>query len=621
MSKSLARAIAAVGFMGVLAGVVAGAPFQAVNQMPAGYWNLDDTASPAVDAIAGANGTWNGNPVRVTTALPAFSYGNKSALQFSTSAGVDQYVEMPNTPVLDAIQNDTYSISAWCKPLSKPPGSGSANDAGYGFVLKDGYSEGIMYDANQHFEFQHWLTGNVWSGTGGWGATTPPGAWYHVVAVWDNAAGVVQMWINGVMQGSSNITANTPNRNYGTSKWRFGIQYPGAGNYRWQCDGLVDDVRLYNYALNGNQINVLYSGCPTPTGLTATPAGTQVNLSWTAPTGPAVTYTYNVKRGIAVGAETLLQGGVSGTTFTDTTGTPGTTYYYVVTAVSVAESGPSNEVNCRTVPMTVTPTAVTVVEAGGIATFTVKLLAPLANGATLSTTATVTSGAPSAPCLLSIGGGAMSASLPINFTGNGTSLLSQDVTITGVDDFIAANPWTATITFSTVSSTDSNFAGATLPSVTCNQIESDFPGVIVNPTSLSITNGGPPVQFTVQLASKPLSTVTLTLGVSMPLATVAGLGGTTTPSFTNATWNAPQTITLTPLSVDTSTTYISSFDVTFTPISGDASYQGLAAAPLPVFEPTSIPPLKKVWKCGLLGLEVAGPLLLLALLRRRRRRV
>jgi beta-glucanase (GH16 family) len=80
-----------------------------------------------------------------------------------------------------------------------------------------------------------------------------------------------------------------------------------------------------------------------PANLTAKAGNQQVALSWAISLGAAA---YNVYRGTSTGAETLYQSGLSGTTFTDTNATDGTTYYYEVTAVnSSGESGKSNEAN------------------------------------------------------------------------------------------------------------------------------------------------------------------------------------------------------------------------------------------------------------------------------------
>ncbi len=97
-----------------------------------------------------------------------------------------------------------------------------------------------------------------------------------------------------------------------------------------------------------------------PSALTATPAPNAINLAWS---GSAGAVSYNVKRShTAGGPYTTIStaGAVTGTTFTDNTGTNGLTYYYVVTAVDAqaTESGVSNEASA-TVTAILAPTAVT----------------------------------------------------------------------------------------------------------------------------------------------------------------------------------------------------------------------------------------------------------------------
>jgi|GEM_PF-2720532 len=80
----------------------------------------------------------------------------------------------------------------------------------------------------------------------------------------------------------------------------------------------------------------------TPTNLTTTASGTGVDLKWDAVTNATG---YNVKRSTTSGGpyETVA-GAVYGSTYTDSLLTPGTTYYYVVSAVnSGMESANSNE--------------------------------------------------------------------------------------------------------------------------------------------------------------------------------------------------------------------------------------------------------------------------------------
>ncbi|OXM85440.1 pectinesterase family protein [Paenibacillus rigui] len=87
-----------------------------------------------------------------------------------------------------------------------------------------------------------------------------------------------------------------------------------------------------------------------PAQLKASPGNNQVTLSWGAVTGAT---SYKVKRSTVNGGpyDTLVASNVTNPTFTDSTVQNGTTYYYVVTAVSsAAESMISNQ--ARAVPYT-----------------------------------------------------------------------------------------------------------------------------------------------------------------------------------------------------------------------------------------------------------------------------
>jgi endoglucanase Acf2/fibronectin type 3 domain-containing protein len=95
---------------------------------------------------------------------------------------------------------------------------------------------------------------------------------------------------------------------------------------------------------NINYMTFTYTGGPAaPTGLTATAGNSQVSLSWTGSSGAT---SYNVYRGTTGGGEgtTAIAAGLTGTTYTNTGLTNGTTYYYKVAAVnSSGASALSNE--------------------------------------------------------------------------------------------------------------------------------------------------------------------------------------------------------------------------------------------------------------------------------------
>lgn len=76
-------------------------------------------------------------------------------------------------------------------------------------------------------------------------------------------------------------------------------------------------------------------------------SGHSIVLTWSPPTTGGAVVTYNVKRSTATGTEITI-GSVAApiVTYSDTTGTGGTTYFYVITAVNSGGEGPaSNEVS------------------------------------------------------------------------------------------------------------------------------------------------------------------------------------------------------------------------------------------------------------------------------------
>ena len=90
-----------------------------------------------------------------------------------------------------------------------------------------------------------------------------------------------------------------------------------------------------------------------PTGLGATPiSATQINLTWTAPSGTVTGY--YVYRGASTGGESataLNTTAITTTSYSDATAVAGTTYYYKVEAANGTGNGAnSNEASALTVP-------------------------------------------------------------------------------------------------------------------------------------------------------------------------------------------------------------------------------------------------------------------------------
>ena len=103
------------------------------------------------------------------------------------------------------------------------------------------------------------------------------------------------------------------------------------------------------FVLNGNgvpsvsrMVRISNFGAPpsAPTGLTATPGIQKVNLSWNS--SPTAT-SYNVKRSTTSGGPyTTIAPNVTGTSYSDTAVSVGTTYFYVVSAVNPTGESPNS---------------------------------------------------------------------------------------------------------------------------------------------------------------------------------------------------------------------------------------------------------------------------------------
>lgn len=172
--------------------------------------------------------------------------------------------------------------------------------------------------------------------------------WNHIAI--SRSGSNLYLLVNGVVDASvSNFS------NFSTAALNMGL---GANLYSPGCLGYIDEFRISkgiarwtdNFTPPNNPGGT--PGNPTivaPSNLVAAPADAKVNLSWNEVTGATG---YNVKRATAAGGPyTTIASNVIGTGYVDSAVTNGTTYYYVVTAITANdESANSNEASA-------TPTA------------------------------------------------------------------------------------------------------------------------------------------------------------------------------------------------------------------------------------------------------------------------
>ncbi|MHC4739782.1 MAG: LamG-like jellyroll fold domain-containing protein, partial [Planctomycetota bacterium] len=111
----------------------------------------------------------------------------------------------------------------------------------------------------------------------------------------------------------------------------------GVNAREWQ--GLIDDVRVYNYALTQTEINEIYTGGPTPPGQASNPSpadsaadvAVDADLSWTSGTDSTSSDVY-----FGTSSPGAFQGNQTASTFDPGTMSNNTTYYWRIDEINAA---------------------------------------------------------------------------------------------------------------------------------------------------------------------------------------------------------------------------------------------------------------------------------------------
>ncbi len=139
-----------------------------------------------------------------------------------------------------------FTFSAWVYPYS-------VNSTGV-IITSGGYKDQIMKQSN------NMLFGNVYDNylpsTLQGSAFNQPNQWYFVTFTFDAKTLLAGLYVNGV-QIASNVLGNGYGYCVGNDIVGTGTQDAGGSGSFY---GLIDNVKIYNYALSADQIKSLYQG-------------------------------------------------------------------------------------------------------------------------------------------------------------------------------------------------------------------------------------------------------------------------------------------------------------------------------------------------------------------------
>ncbi|HET6252039.1 MAG TPA: LamG-like jellyroll fold domain-containing protein [Tepidisphaeraceae bacterium] len=328
----------------------------AASTGPVDLYHFDaGSGTIAVDSVGTNNGTLTGSPLPAwvspgETGAAALSFSGDGTFNQSASQSVVT-LSTDLSPILGA----TSSLDAWIKTTQ------AGNNTHYQAPAITGVEQaGAGNDIN-------WGTPNaagdigIYVGDAGGVYSTAPindGKWHNVAMTRDSVSGLVQLYVDGVLQGSGTFDTGAKTSKINVIGALLDVQSDGVtrtgDNY---FNGNIDEVRIYNQVITANDVDALAEipAAPTLTGAAAM-SGPVVHLTFTVPSSFTQSIEIDRKTGSGAYAPLVTVGG-GVTIYDDTTVTAGTQYTYIVKAIDTAGTSPASNA------ISVTPPVPTVVDA------------------------------------------------------------------------------------------------------------------------------------------------------------------------------------------------------------------------------------------------------------------
>ncbi len=301
---------------------------------PINQYSFEEVAgSTTVDSAGGNNGTLVGTPTptrgpgRIGNGALSFTgdglynMTNESAVQLTSNLATS----LGGTSTLDVWINTTQvgsNTHSQAPAITGVDQTGGTNDINWGSLNASGQIGIFVGD-----------TSGIYS-------TNPvnDGQWHNVALTRDASTGVIQVYVDGVLNGSTTSSTGTK-----TSQFSLlgalsvvasnGTTFTGANFF----NGSLDELRIYNRVLTAAEIAGLGIVPTTPTNYGATAAGASTaQLSWTNVSSFAQNVEVWRKTGIGGTYAQIAQLTGTATAFADSNLTAGVLYFYKIRATDVA---------------------------------------------------------------------------------------------------------------------------------------------------------------------------------------------------------------------------------------------------------------------------------------------
>jgi O-glycosyl hydrolase len=268
---------------------VASYPTTVLTLNPIGYWRLNeaeqgggDNGLIAEDDVGGNNGIYT----NVLLGQPGFSMVTEpsaTSARFGYIATHDSCVSSIGGPdfSLPNGSNAEFTVMAWVNSTGTN-GLNTPTVAAKGLYFQEEYA----LDAgapNSSFRFSVRNAAGTAYNANSTVSLTNTAQWYHLAGVCDEANGRVALYINGLLATSATMPAASGITNSSETPMTIGSRSStSTSGFDQQFPGYINDVAIFNYALNLAQVHRAYiSGLSLqPVGLTLTNANGNEILNW-----------------------------------------------------------------------------------------------------------------------------------------------------------------------------------------------------------------------------------------------------------------------------------------------------------------------------------------------------
>jgi O-glycosyl hydrolase len=239
-------------------------PCAALALAPIGFWPLNeveqgggDDGVVAYDYVGGNNGIYT-NALLGQVSYDALTDPLATSAQFgnvaaANSCAFDIFGPDFSTP---NGSNAEFTVSAWVNSTGNN-GLNTPTIAAKGYYYQEEYA--LDAGAGDCYRFSVRNAAGVAYNANSTLSLSSSAQWYHLVGVCDEAAGVVQLYTNGMLASSVAIPGASGITNSSETPMSIGARSskPSAG-FDQQFPGYIADVAIYDDALSASQVQTLY---------------------------------------------------------------------------------------------------------------------------------------------------------------------------------------------------------------------------------------------------------------------------------------------------------------------------------------------------------------------------